>query len=293
MDIEVKIAIAGLAITGLTAIGVFVGPRLANSWQEKQRGQKEALKNHFQDLLEHFIDPLHTYLEYLENSRGSLVRSTSEETKRKALKYLGSTPDIEQDSFDVSFKLHFPSQYDDLKKFGKAFEVHRKNFDTFIGNLEKLIIEKTGIPLRSGPRESHIHHDTIERLTSTLYNLATNTPPDHDFKNTEVRKSGDFWDLGRIGFAQTNYVTTVTKEESEKCKSILIETSEDAELQKRELELFNKACQLEKDSKLIAEELDAISRNYTKFGSELKKKEGCPTCEVIPSITFWNLFSRR
>lgn len=248
-----------------------------DQWKEKKKKQKEALRNHFQEFAVGIFMPLSEKMTRLTNSEGRVSVHAP-----PMMTYEGDFSlekvNFEQNKLLSSFKLHFPSEAKTIESFRNNLVIHHQNFDRFGEKLEKLVAEKTGLPVRGGGQPPYIYDGTLGRLRLMLNHLSRNEPLTDDFRKAEIKHDEEIWTVGR---GPTGYAVTVTEEEAQNCKSKLIEIMESTELQERASKIFDNAARLEGDSKRLAEHLEFICQKYAKFGSVLKKVKGCHICDII------------
>ncbi|TET38552.1 MAG: hypothetical protein E3J65_04980 [Dehalococcoidia bacterium] len=256
---------------------MFLGPRLANRWQEKQRERKNVLRNHFDALAVGAFMPLINKMGRLMNTGDRLsVRAPPMMTYEGDFSL--EEVDFEHDKLHASLKLHFPSEVAAIESFRDNLVSHHKNLDRFSEELEKLVAEKTGLPVRGGGQPPFIYEGTPKRLRLTLNQLGINEPLSDDFRRAEIKHEGGSW---TVGIGPTGYAVTATEEEAQNCRSRLIELMECAELKERQSQIRESTLRLENDSRQLAEHLDFICQKYIKYGSVLKKIRECSICQVI------------
>lgn len=275
--------IAAIVVGSITAIGVFVGPILAGRLQENSRKQKEALRNHFEKLKEGVLEPLYMLMANLENKRGELEPTTGDIPILEAkANYLTENTDFEQEKIYASFKLHFPSEASAFERFRNKFIIHNRNLTDFNNELRRLITKNTLLSFQSGGSRFFVFNSAIDFVRLTLYEIAKNEPISHDFSKVIIRREENIWKVKHPKLDAVFYAITETKIVAENFKSNLIELMDRKDLQERELQIIDSALQLENDAKEIAENLDFIIQKYSRFGSMLKKLEGCNICRIIP-----------
>jgi len=284
--------IAGIVVGTITAIGVFVGPIVAIKFQRSHVERREALKNHFQMLADGLLLPLAECTREPRNNRGELSLRLSPTGSESGKRYVEDV-DLQQDKLYSSFRLHFPIQAKEFELFRNSYLNHYKELEQFNLELEKLILEKTGLSFKSNGQKYYIESSTVDCLRLTLYQHVRKEPILHDFREAEIHKGDDFYRLHDRNLQRYDYAFTLSEEDSENLKSTLIELMERIDLQQRELKIVQNAEKLKNESNLLSKQLYSTYQNYSNLGNTLKWLKDCSICKVMPFNSFSRLLFKK
>lgn len=257
-------------------------------YQENRQRQNEALKKHFTDLETYVFKPLIKMLKQIINQQGTLWLYDGEKKvySNPKLFYLP----MEDIKSLLSFNIHFKNKTEDIEKLISNIVDNNELTNLFTKNLEKLVRDKTNIPVKNVANVEageipFIYAEVPTYLRLSLSYLAERNIDQKaslsqyfDFRNAEIKKEYDYWRLHGSGVA---YAQLATEQEAILCKEILIELMESDELQKETHFIFRNASRLEIGARRIAYELDTIIQQHAKYGKLLKRKRECTICKII------------
>jgi len=146
LDNDTILWIAGTVIAVITALGVFIGPIIAQKRQERIRKAEEKLRTHFEDLKSNAIEPLISVTYDIDNS-GEKVLYENWPMRVEHPPTLPNYKFEQSDSF-ICLKLHFPEIVAEWKKLKEKAINHDKslkesateeNHKKLIGNAENVV----------------------------------------------------------------------------------------------------------------------------------------------------------
>ena len=193
METEHIIAVVGVLIAVITAIGVFLGPWCANRWQERKRIYSEAMTNHFQILNQDIIQPLIDDLGCLINDEGRILSRNASSLFSTYL-FCGY-----HNPFDTmmssgpydSFRLHFPADSEAIRGCIDKLHGYNKTVEDFHEEIKTIVTESTELSLRDGGPPSFIYSTVPEDLRRALVQLGRNEKLGDDFRSLKIVDEGE------------------------------------------------------------------------------------------------------
>jgi hypothetical protein len=273
------IPILGLVIAGITAFGVFLGPRLVAKRQEK----KEKLKTHFEGLKQKVISQILQIIPGIVDEYGTLDAST-----------LRGSRTMEDDPFPIilgfdvrdeyqSFQAHYPVTNKKWRELIAQTWTHNKDAEVALKELEEIIKNKSSLPpikLDDTLAEEKIIFSAIPLLFKSIYHLVQGKKPRYDFSKM---KDMDYNALQLIKIENIP-IAMASEENVEKYKAALLEVQNMSSYRERVLGLHGNAFQLMKRFEALAYELQLIY-DYglisKKAGHKFEPIKECAICKRI------------
>lgn len=272
----------GIAIAAVTAVGVFLGPQLANRQQRKHTEQNKKLRAHFEELKEE--------AESIISSASNLATMAYSEM---IVVSEGSHGQIVYDFDEVqvssSFEAHFCEQARRLTSLKQEIHEHNAKCEDFRQKLTEAF-ELKGIPVVKNDQGEHsmcIFEAALDALFTNWKELARNSNPWPDFQNISSNPVQGGHVLHPSGWGSSVVAFAKTEDEQEKCKRALAEIAEDMESQKAAAEIVGSANELIRKGKEFAEQLVGRINDIDKFwpGSRTNKfkrlEKPCADCREL------------
>jgi len=125
IDKDIILWIAGTVIAIVTALGVFIGPLIAQKRQERIRKNNEKLSTHFQDLKSEVIDTLIFVTNDIESMGEVVLYQNWPMTVERPTTFPNYT--FEQSEAFNCFKIHFPEIVTEWERLKEKAISHDKN----------------------------------------------------------------------------------------------------------------------------------------------------------------------
>lgn len=188
-----------------------------------------------------------------------------------------------------SFELHFPNEAERWNKFRKGVCGHNVTCASFTERLKELIGKMGKLPFTSPASGHGVDEDVPNQMRTTLYQLAEqqeyhNRYLIYDFTKVklEFEDGKEHVKLVYEGYkARKPVVIASGWDEAERYQVCLEKLQKSPELREEALQLYNSAKNLEKEKEDFTKHLNSICDQYSKYGAELKRQNGCSICQVI------------
>jgi hypothetical protein len=258
---ENGLAIIGLVIAAITAVGVFYGPRLVAKRQER----KEKLRKHFDDLKIGAIEPLTEIIASIGIKNGSIITRSPQSFDR-----------LDSEQLEC-FQAHYPAIADKWQELAGKWTRHKgltggrwarqnEKAKAFENKIEKLMSERlteAGITLPIKPyrvRQELIVDGIPETILKILYDQAQGGPVTRDFNKAAIIEDSDFYILE---VAKTKWAASMNRDIVEKCKAVLADIQKSLELREEASSVIKDAEQIEVEFQELLTSLDKIqSRGF-------------------------------
>lgn len=291
-DTGISNLMIGLISGAIIAIVSFVLGLLGQLWygriQETRQRRIEALKKHFTQLQEQYIKHTSEFLANVSVQDGILFSNHEMDLSKTAW------PINEYTGFP-SFKVHFPIEANGLLKLKTTIEDSNEKNSSLNSELALSLTNKSNIPIRDyalGQSISKFYPIVITFLRFSFLEKLRLKSGDlgfgkqkYNFNEIKIFKT-QYWinniNLFEIRLKDDRALAEVeTTEQLETCRKALIEISEDNTFAQK-VELLDELAKSQKKSLTdLSSSLNTICEIYGNFGSILKKKKPCPTCELI------------
>jgi hypothetical protein len=241
---------------GGTALG-FLLSVLYGRQQERKKQRNESLRNHFKRFQESTIKPIMNALKRVSNEAGVLIFQSGSEH------YMESRLHKNYSDYGI-FKIHFPSQANQIETIYNDYETHNRKIENFKKELAKTIEVETGLKLQAkGSIKPYVYTHTTEFLYRTLYQIAeaklsqtSRRVVDCDFSDAVIVKTGkvkEGWRLKhRHPLMVTHYAELLSENEAKRCQQRLTKLQNSSDLQEKTGQLYSEAIDLEQAMKRIA-----------------------------------------
>jgi len=268
---ENSLAIIGLIIGAITAIGVFLGPRLVAKRQEK----KEKLRKHFDDLLVDCIKPLISVIARVSITSSSTIITDSP----------GPLEAVDAEQLEC-FETHY-SKLDGWRELEGKWKQHNEKVDAFEGEIKELIQAKCAkknisLPIiPSGANQEWINDNLPYTLSATICEKSQGSRIECDFSEAKIQEEANFY---IVELCATKWARAGTTDMAKTLKSIFSVIQNSAEFAQQ-------ASELMKDAKQIKAKFEELLMNLEKIHSralmskdpryKFKPIKNCPICKEL------------
>jgi len=289
-------AIISLLVAAITAIGVFLGPKLVAKWQREKERQDRELRIHFEDLERITVGLSETSGDEQQDEESWDVPSGYTYHQGYAILEIGKLSGsfsvlMKENSEDFkAFEAHFPEKAMQWKDLKSRINEYIGNYNNFVKDVKKALEERLSpLPILDEVPKVPLEYADI-RMLSPLFQCWL--PSARDYKpRYHIEETSNKSKLGVPNYA--NYtleingspcVFTKTYDEAEKCKACFVSLRESAKYIQKASEPFHIAKELNKSYKEFGEELVRDFEFISKYGIGKKFKickERCPVCQKI------------
>lgn len=276
--------ITGIVIGSITAIGVFVGPIVANWLRTKKDERNRKLRAHFEELKREAEDLISLASSLQEKDVRIVVADTS--AAELGISYI-EIRGMRQIS--NSLDAHFSREMGGWREWEQKAVEHNANSENFRQKI-KVAFESKGIPVERDSQSKPstcIYESALDVLFNRWKEIARNSSPWPDFQNINSRPVEGGYLLYASGWEASAVAFAKTKDEQEKCKFVLAEIAGYMENQREVARMIDSASKLVKDAKCFADQFDSELSDIDKFwpGKETNKfktlKKTCPACKEL------------
>ena len=185
--------IIGLIVAAITALGVFLGPRLAAKWQREKERRDADLRAHFKDLERSIAGPLRRW-DDPEWGRGwDVLPGRIRHVGYLILEMgeLSTTFPFDENSVDFeAFEAHFPDEANEWKDFRNKANRHIATHNNFVKVVKKALEEKLR-PIRILDEAPEVATEYADiRILSLLWKSWVGASGDYDIR-FEVKEASN------------------------------------------------------------------------------------------------------
>ncbi|PIP47765.1 MAG: hypothetical protein COX14_05290 [Chloroflexi bacterium CG23_combo_of_CG06-09_8_20_14_all_45_10] len=262
---ELTPQIIGAIAAVVTAVGVFLGPRLV----AKRSEEKEKLKKHFQDIRKEAEDSVF-------HRSYSLCWNESLTVENKG-------------DLTLPFKCHFLRETGEWEELIARGQTHNKKVDDFEAELKKKLKEETGFHVQDYsekfpmPWFDVIDSHVLEPLFDNWNALIQGRELSFDFALATIKPITVISGVSTVELRVKAWPCGVFSEHSyaQRCKSALIALQNDQQFAQKTIELRQNGQSLEKSAAEFKVKLVNSLNDIDKYqlGKKFKKLNNCPVCQ--------------